>query len=151
MRYCSLLAVALSVSVAVPRQWQRPRPLFRRILSFCIASTIVQQLGNNVGDSYHWELARSVIRIVIAPIIIGLCKPALSVVISLPVAVAEPRDRTMAELRLHSMQCALCWKYTMLATLAMLTNFATWAQMVARFVRLPPRQLIPKWMFSPAL
>lgn len=24
----------------------------------------------------------------------------------------------------------------------------SWAQMVARFVRLPPRQLIPKWMFS---
>ncbi|KAL7728981.1 hypothetical protein ACLKA6_019819 [Drosophila palustris] len=57
----------------------------------------------------------------------------------------------MAELRLHSMHCALCWKYTMLATLAMLMYFATWAQMVARFVRLPPRQLIPKWMFSPAL
>lgn len=36
--------------------------------------------------SYHWrigELARSVIRIVIAPIIIGLCKPALSMLISL--------------------------------------------------------------------
>lgn len=75
----------------------------------------------------RWELARSVIRIVIAPIIIGLCKPALSVVISpdcSPVHVLHWRWRATA------------------------TNWNTWAQMVARFVRLPPRQLIPKWMFS---
>lgn len=59
-----------------------------RILFFVV---VLQSLSDHAPermstDSYHWGAlgisARSVIRIVIAPIIIGLCKPALSVVIS---------------------------------------------------------------------
>lgn len=124
-------------------------PCLYRTAPYLIASyRIVQQLGNYVGDSYHWELARSVIRIVIAPIIIGLCKPALSVVISL----AESPSRGTGPWSSYAcIACtaANCWPWL---AVAMLTYSAacwdTWAQMVARFVRLPPRQLIPKWMFS---